>query len=501
MPPRTLRVRLVVGIVILLVVSYAVVGSAIAFAAQRFLASDVDRQLVAAGDRFPASLEHRSDSGQDPDGDSRAQAVGTFGARVVAGRIVQAAVVDDDRDDGLQDTDSDALNPLTLTPEDRQRIVALPHDGSVHGLRLSKLGAYRLRAGAGHNGDILVTGLPLQHVERTVAKIVAAEVLVFVIAVTITGIVGAIWIQITLRPLRNVARAATAIARSPVTDEKTPAAAPHDGSPLFSSRPVFEVDPRTEVGRVGAALNRMLEHIRNALMRQHRSQERLRQFAADASHELRTPVANMRAHAELALRSPSLVDREVRHSLERIDSEATRMGLLVDDLLLLARLDAGRPLDQVNVDLTLLVLNAVADARTAAPDHAWVLDMPEEPVVVPGDEQRLHQVVVNLLANERLHTPSGTEVTVKIYTAQDRALLVIHDNGSGVPAELQPHLFDRFTHGPHASSSGSGLGLAIAHAIATAHGGDLTCRSRPGDTEWSLSLPLHPAGGEPNLAN
>jgi two-component system OmpR family sensor kinase len=233
----------------------------------------------------------------------------------------------------------------------------------------------------------------------------------------------------------------------------------------------------------------MVEHIRSALVRQRRSQERLRQFAADASHELRTPVANIKGHAELSLRFPARMDPEVRHSLERIESEANRMSRLVDDLLLLARLDAGRPLDLREVDLTLLVLNGVSDARAAAPDHRWVLDVPEEPVLVEGDEHRLQQVVGNLLANERLHTPAGTRVTVELRVEPGWIRLVVEDDGPGIPPDLRPHLFDRFTHGPHSPSTGSGLGLAIAHAIVTAHGGTLTCDSRPGRTELVTSLP------------
>lgn len=171
--------------------------------------------------------------------------------------------------------------------------------------------------------------------------------------------------------------------------------------------PLPDADPRTEVGGLGAAVNRMLGHVEDALVRRQASEERLRHFAADASHELRTPVANIRGHAELALRHRGPVPGEVRHSLERIGSESRRMTHLVDDLLLLARLDAGRPLEERPLDLTLLILNATEDARAASPDHHWRLDLPDAPVVITGDAHRLHQAIGNLLANARTHTPAG----------------------------------------------------------------------------------------------
>lgn len=159
------------------------------------------------------------------------------------------------------------------------------------------------------------------------------------------------------------------------------------------------------MGQVGTALNRMLGHVGDALTRRQASEERLRHFAADASHELRTPVANIRGHAELALRHRGPVPADVRRALERIQSESGRMGDLVDDLLLLARLDAGRPLEHEPVDLTLLVLDAADDARAAGPGHRWILDLPEEPVTVTGDAHRLQQAIGNLLTNARTHTP------------------------------------------------------------------------------------------------
>ncbi|MDQ0956322.1 signal transduction histidine kinase [Streptomyces sp. B4I13] len=257
--------------------------------------------------------------------------------------------------------------------------------------------------------------------------------------------------------------------------------------------PLSDTDPRTEVGQVATALNHMLGHVEDALTRRQASEERLRHFAADASHELRTPVANIRGHAELALRHHGPVPTDVRHALERIDSESLRMTRLVDDLLLLARLDAGRPLEHEPVDLTLLILNATDDARAAGPGHHWLLDLPEEPVTVIGDAHRLQQAIGNLLANARTHTPAGTDVTVTLTAKHTTVLVDVTDNGPGIPEELQPEVFGRFVRADHArsrSTGSTGLGLAIVHAVITAHGGTATVTSSPGHTGVCLTLPV-----------
>jgi two-component system OmpR family sensor kinase len=169
------------------------------------------------------------------------------------------------------------------------------------------------------------------------------------------------------------------------------------------------------------------------------------------------------------------------------------MGEMVDDLLLLARLDAGRPLERLPVDLTRLVLDAVTDARAAGPDHRWALELPEEPVTVPGDAHRLQQVLANLLANARLHTPAGTKVTVTLEEDGTTARLQVHDDGPGVPADIQPGVFERFTRADRrrstgAAGGGAGLGLSIVAAVVEAHGGTVGLESRPGSTTFTVEL-------------
>jgi two-component system OmpR family sensor kinase len=247
----------------------------------------------------------------------------------------------------------------------------------------------------------------------------------------------------------------------------------------------------------------MLDHVGNALEARHASETQVRQFVADASHELRTPLAAIRGYAELSRRSPAPIPDEIAHVLGRVESEAKRMTGLVEDLLLLARLDAGRPLAHDPVDLTMLVVDAVSDAHAAGPRHYWQLDLPEEPVTVVGDQQRLHQVLANLLANARTHTPEGTTVTVAVCATDDAAVLRVSDSGPGIPAELRPHIFERFARGDSSRSraaGSSGLGLSFVSAVVAAHRGTVSVESRPGQTAFTVRLPLARVSASDQLA-
>ncbi|MFJ3276323.1 sensor histidine kinase [Streptomyces sp. NPDC086776] len=470
LPPRTLRGQLTAGLVTLLALACLVVGITTALALRGFLMGRLDEQLSASGGRFAASLEHEAEPDADNRPDTRGQAEATFGARLLNGTVTQAAVVDEATD-----------QPLHLTPSDRRALAGIPVDGSGHSIRLSTLGGYRVTAVQGDDQDILITGLPLHPVEETVHRLEAVEAVLFGAALVATGIAGALWVQISLRPLQRVTARAAEVAGLPLASGE-----------VAMPEPLPDTDPRTEVGQVGTALNHMLGRVEDALTRRQASEERLRHFAADASHELRTPVANIRGHAELALRRHGPVPAEVRHALERIDAESQRMTRLVDDLLLLARLDAGRPLEHEPVDLTLLILNATEDARAAGPGHRWLLDLPQDPVTVAGDAHRLQQAIGNLLANARTHTPPGTDVTIALTTEPAGVSLSVSDDGPGIPEELRPEVFGRFVRADHArsrSTGSTGLGLAIVHAVITAHGGTATVTSRPGHTTFRLTLP------------
>jgi two-component system OmpR family sensor kinase len=334
------------------------------------------------------------------------------------------------------------------------------------------------------NVDYAYFGLPLDDVDSTIATF--AGVLGGVSLAGLLLIAFATWfiVSYALRPLRRVAATATEVASMPLDR----------GEVDLSARvPVADTDQRTEVGQVGAALNSMLGNIDEALRARQASESRVRRFVADASHELRTPLASIRGYAELTRRGNHRLPKDVTHSLGRVESEAVRMTSLVEDLLLLARLDAGRDLQTAPVDLSRLLVDCVSDAHAAGPDHEWQLDVPDEPVLVEVDGQRIHQVLANLLANARVHTPAGTHVTVSLAKGESgHAIVTIVDDGPGIPAELQADLFERFARGDASRSRASGstgLGLAIVRAVVDAHGGTVAVSSTPGNTEFRLELP------------
>lgn len=484
---RTLRTRLIAGVLVLLAVSCIVIGITTSITLRNFLVDRLDQNLASAGSRLDVSLEHAGGQG-DPDGPSASggdpgvegQAVGTLAARIVNGSVAQAVVVHDNKGQV-------SLSNVALTPADRSLLLSLTPDGRPTTAHLSSLAEYRLRAAGSQDGDIHITGLPLGDLESTVHRLEATELVVFAAALLLTGLAGAGWVRLSLRPLQRVTTTANRVSSMSLGS----------GAVDLPHR-VPEGDPRTEVGQLGVAFNQMLGHLETALEKREASEARLRRFVADASHELRTPLAGIRGHAELALRSSEAVPEEVSHALGRVESEAIRMGRLVDDLLLLARLDAGRPLEREDVDLSRLVIEVTSDARVAGPDHQWSLDLPDEPLVVQGDEHRLHQVVANLLSNARTHTPAGTSVVVRLTPNQDagqHVLLSVCDDGPGIPIELQDNVFERFVRADDSRSrvmGSTGLGLSIANAVAKAHGGSLTLISGRGHTEFRMALP---AGG------
>jgi len=372
----------------------------------------------------------------------------------------------------------------------------------------------------GGDGAVAITGLPLSALHDTLRKVAVAEAAVFAAVLLLAGAGGTLWVRFSLRPLRRVAATASQVAELPLDSDEVelPAGVP-------------DTDPATETGQVGLAFNRMLGHVQTALRRRAASEARLRRFAADASHELRTPLSAIRGYAELALRHPGDAPEEVTHALGRVLSESTRMSVLVDELLLLARLDAGRPLASEPVDMTRLVIDATSDAQVARPGHRWVLELPDDPVLVRGDEHRLHQVLANILSNAGKHTPDGATVTVRVgHTLADggapadgdapvddtrpgedgaragqtvrrgvlppppRLVVSVTDNGPGIPPDLLPDLFERFTRADTArsrtsSASSTGLGLAIVDAVVAAHGGAVLVTSRPGLTRFAITLP------------
>jgi two-component system OmpR family sensor kinase len=343
------------------------------------------------------------------------------------------------------------------------------------------LGHYRVMAASLNTGVTVVVGLPTAPQRQTIGTLTVVVAVGTLVGLVIVGLLGTYLVRRNLRPLRRVADTATRVAQLPLSS----------GEVDLSERvDTADTDTRTEVGQVGAALNGLLDHVDNALNSRHRSEQRVRQFVADASHELRTPLASIRGYAELSRREPEPVPEAVTHAMGRIESEASRMTSLVEDLLLLARLDSGRPLETTTVDLSQLVVDAVSDAHAAAPDHRFTLDLPEEPVEVVGDPGRLHQVVANLLGNARTHTPPGTTVSTGLAREDGLVRITVSDNGPGVPSSLQQHVFERFARGDtsrNRSGGSTGLGLSIVAAVVQAHGGRVELVTHPADPQQGRS--------------
>jgi two-component system OmpR family sensor kinase len=484
-----LRFRVLASLLAVMLVAFAVIGVVTVVALNRFLLGRLDQQLNAAGARYVAAANEsaetpgpKGDGDDDLDdgfGDARGQQVGTLGVRIAQGRITGHGVVGRAHAPSLSSTDQHELLSLPL--------------GKARSRDLGMLGDYRLRAFSLSSGGQVVVGLPLFPVRQTLVELLGVELAVFAVVLLATVAASGWLVGLSLRPLSRITATARHIADAPVADSE----------PSLAAR-VPTMDPATEVGQLSLAFNQMLESVEASLITRRDSEERLRRFIADASHELRTPVASIRGHAESVRLAPDQLPVAVVESLARIEAEAIRMGVLVDDLLLLARLDAGRPLAKATVDLTRIAIDATNDARVAGRDHRWTLDLAHDPVTVLGDDHRLREMVNNLLTNARVHTPAGTtvELALSVDEASNAAVLRVTDDGPGISPESRPRVFERFyradsVRAPQTGSSG--LGLAIVSAVARAHGGDVSVVSRPGLTCFTvrLSLPpdLAPVGG------
>jgi two-component system OmpR family sensor kinase len=348
-------------------------------------------------------------------------------------------------------------------------------------------GVYRF-AGEQRGMTTVIVGLPLAGVEQTVSTVALTIGIVALGGCLVLGALAAWYIRREMRPLERVAAAAEHIAGSPLDRgdvELRRAAAPGASA-------------AAEIGRLVSGFTSMIDQVARAFRVREASEAKVRRFVADASHELRTPLASIRGYSELTRRMAEDLPDDAAYALGRIESESVRMTSLVEDLLLLARLDEGQELERLSVDLTRLIGDAVNDVRIVGPEHEWLLELPAQPVIVVGDARRLHQAVVNLLTNARVHTPPGTRVTVLLEDRPERAVIEVRDTGPGIPPDRLPELFERFTRGDdsRARATGStGLGLAIVQGIVEGHGGEVHATSRAGDTRFSLELPRDGSAG------
>jgi len=488
----SLRWRIVGAVALLLVLTNVVVGVVTVVAYRGYLVGRLDAELATAADRTlgpgdgrqppPAAGSGASGSGSQPDPDNAfigapGQAAGTVVGIYREGSAVLAGY-----------TDAAGVQHRLSTAQQRT-LAAVDADHGPVTIMLGSLGTYRAQA-IDSGSDVFVTALPLGDLRASVVRLV-----VVIGSVTLLGLAVAVWagamlVRRSLRPLEHVAAVASSVTGLDL--ERGDTAIPVRVAPADLVR-------NREVGAVGTALNRLLGHVSKALTARRDAEAGMRTFIADASHELRTPIATVRAYAELSS-SSSDVDA-IHRNVDRIEQESVRMGALVEELLLLARLDAAAAPTRAHapVDLTALVVEATMDARTTAPAHRWTLQVDDDPVTVSGDTAQLRRVVTNLLANAWTHTPAETAVVVSVQRVpgSDPAVvrLVVANDGPPIPAPALPSLFDRFTRGEASRSrehGTSGLGLAIVRAVVDAHGGSVRVTSEPGRTAFTVTLPAWP---------
>jgi two-component system OmpR family sensor kinase len=479
----SLRARLLVGLVALVAVGLGA-AAVVTYEEQRsFLLTRLDQQvansrlpvsvtlgLVHPGVAKPTRVGPRRGPGQAP---STFQTSGTYGLLLdSSGKVIE----------------SKAFTPYgaaTPSPPVLPRKLPISQFKSKR-LRLftvnSKSGSglqYRAAAVAVADGRVLVIAVPTGEVHDTLSRLILVEALVGAGVILALIALGWVVIQLGLRPLERMGRVASEIANGNL------------------SRRVSPDNQRTEVGRLGASLNQMLVQIEQAFADRGESEDRLRRFLSDASHELRTPLASIRGYAELFRLGAAKEPEELERAMARIEAEATRMGVLVENLLLLARLDELPEVRLAPVELRELVEHAAQDTRAFAPDREVHLTA-NDAMRVLADPEQLRQVLANLTRNAVIHTPANTPIEISLRREGDRAVLEVRDHGPGLPADAGDRVFDRFWRtegGRTRGRGGSGLGLAIVKAIVQAHHGEVHAGNAPdGGAVFRVALPIMQAG-------
>ena len=458
------RIVLTVAVMAVLMCLATVLG------ARGILVNQLDRELDTAQKR------------QQGPGQSDALGLTNPGTRV---NTVRGIVLSDGSGLAFTLSDSSTENKppeATILPTAvQEQLFAVPADGAKHTVRLGDLGEYRVEARDRSQGRVFV-GLPMSDINRSLFWLGSFAGSVALVAVIVVSIVTREVVARAVKPLVALTNTADEVTRLEL--ERGAVEVPRVDAP--------DMPEDSEVTRLSTAFNEMLDRVEGALTAREESEVKLRRFVADASHELRNPLAAIRGYAELADRAPDGTDTSF--ALGRIGAESQRMSKLVGDLLLLARLDADVRVEPRPVDAVEVVLNAVSDAQAASRDHEWQLALPESEVTVLADPDQLHQVVVNLLANARTHTPPGTTVRTSVRTEGTSAVIEVADDGPGIPADVLPRVFERFARADdaraHSSAQSTGLGLAIVRAVVDSFGGTATVDSRPSLTRFTIRLPL-----------
>ena len=466
----SLRARLVIGVAVLSAVGLAVMGTLGVTLLRSYLVSQVDQQLAGVADVLRAGPGFGSPRQLPGTGlpEQSQQALPTpfvFTMLSSEGTVLSQA--------------GGSVTAAGPAPDLRGLTATTARASAGHAFTVRAVGGasgFRVRAVVNTDGSVTAVALSLRASDATVRRL---EMITLIVAVSVLALLigfATFLVWLGLRPLRVVQQTAGRIA----------------GGDL--SRRVPGGPENTEVGRLAAALNAMLEQIESAFAGRARSEATLRQFIADASHELRTPLTTVRGYAELVNRGALADEQRRQHALQRIEAEAARMGTLVDDLLLLAYLDQQRPLQTSRADLASLVDDAVADTRARAPGRSIGYDAPVGPVTVEVDVDRMRQVLANLLSNAVVHTPSEASIRVRLERVDGAGVITVADDGPGVSAAQLKRLFERFYRGDPARSrsrGGTGLGLSIVAAVVAASGGTVRCDSTPGEgMTVSVALPL-----------
>jgi two-component system, OmpR family, sensor kinase len=487
----SLRAR-VLASVLLLAAAGLVALAAVTYAEQRsFLLGRTDQELRGAGPALSQALDSagfkpaghtdlsesspgddRLDRGGHPGGPNLNLPPGTYGQRRAASGKVLGHI----------------LITYGQAAPAAPRIPASVPVGKLFTVGSAGSSGLRYRAYASRDPEdtgLTIVAVPLHDVDQTLNRLLLVEALVILGVLAALGLSAFFVVRLGLRPLDRMEITAGQIAAGDLSRRVSPATS------------------KTEVGRLGLALNAMLERLEQAFAQRKASEERLRQFLADASHELRTPLASIRGYAELFRMGATRDEGETQTAMRRIEEESKRMGVLVEDLLTLARLDEAPELARAPVDLAVLAGDAVEDAHAIAPDRPIGLDAPD-PAVISGDSHRLRQVLANLLRNALVHTPPGTPIEVSVAQDEQTVTVSVRDHGRGLPDAAPERLFDRFWRaegGRERGRAGAGLGLSIVGTVVDAHGGSVSAgNAEGGGARFTVALPKAPAhasGGAP----